>query len=486
MRASLSRVGVFGLLCCCGEPTAGGDATTQMASSGEVMTAGTSGGSGTGEQPTGEGDTEDEAVRCGAEGCSLDILLVIDNSSSMGEEQARLTASMPALVEGLREFKDGDGELLTVDVNIMVTTTDMGHPLCGAATDEYAPALGAPTVTPCTQRLSHFEAPVSLPGLCTDACPEGQAAVAMDPFIHFKGDDHNVVDPDGVGDPVVDALRCLAPQGLRGCEMAAPLEAMLQALDPGQPWNLGVRPFLREEAVLVVIVVSDATDCSLAAGGEPFFDPKHVDDPAFNLHWEDVPGMPGVKQTPTAAVCWNGAMSCEAGEEPGVYAGCVPEEKGVLQPLGRYTDHWEALRGQGKPVVMLALTGVPTVSEHNVDRPFEPSKGGVKALVFRDWSDEDLLASDVAMMTTAADQQFRRGIGPGCVSEPGTQGLPPGRIQSVCEALDVADDPETPKKDETAVRCRLESICDDSYDRALKALIGGLGPPFGKLGPAPG
>ena len=101
MRASLSRVGVFGLLCCCGEPTAGGDATTQMASSGEVMTAGTSGGSGTGEQPTGEGDTEDEAVRCGAEGCSLDILLVIDNSSSMGEEQARLTASMiPATMPG--------------------------------------------------------------------------------------------------------------------------------------------------------------------------------------------------------------------------------------------------------------------------------------------------------------------------------------------------------------------------------------------------
>lgn len=484
--AWLERMLIVGVLAAagCGEPVAMGEVSgtggSTSGTSGTTATAATTGP--VEEQPTGtSGAVEPEGARCDEDGCKIDVLLVIDNTFTMGAEQVRLATSLPKLVELLRTVKDGTGEPLATSVNIMVTTTDMGHPLCTYQPNDYTPALGSPIVTPCTEHLTHFDAQELMPELCTDFCPEGPAALAMDPFVHFAGDEHNVIDPDGMGDAVVDALGCIVPQGFPGCNMEAPLEAMLQALGPKKPWNQGERPFLRDDAALLVILLSDETDCSVAPGGFKYFDPEHVDDPALNLYWEDAVGMPGVKDVPSSAICWHSGMTCAAGNEPGVYASCAPEDRGVLHPVSRYSEFLLGLVARGKPVQMLAFTGVPTVSEYNQEQPFEPTKGGVKQLVFHDWGEDDLLASDV---NTPAELQHGYGIGPGCVSEPASQGMPPGRIQSVCEALDVADDPAT-KFDESAVNCRLESICDDSYDRALGALIGGLGP-RGWQGPAPG
>jgi hypothetical protein len=47
---------------------------------------------------------------------------------------------------------------------------------------------------------------------------------------------NNVIDPDGLGDAAADALACIGPQGIDGCGMEAPLEAMLLALQPLNAW----------------------------------------------------------------------------------------------------------------------------------------------------------------------------------------------------------------------------------------------------------
>jgi hypothetical protein len=117
---------------------------------------------------------------------------------------------------------------------------------------------------------------------------------------------------------------------------------------------------------------------------------------------------------------------------------------------------------------MLALTGVPHVTAHSPDPPFHPTAGGLQDLVHRDWQQSDIFPGDP---DSPADKDFEFGIGPGCGDPDIGHGLPPGRIQRVCESLDVADDPDTPA-DETAINCCLESVCDDDYSPAIDCLLG--------------
>ena len=166
----------------------------------------------------------------------LDLLLIVDNSGSMGEEQNNLALQFPLLVQRLRTLKDAQGQGVGADVQVMVTTTDVGHPLCAPFNKaDYQPAMGAPIDTACSDRLERFS-PIAegtpVPEACTSVCPKGASAVPTDRFIAFDPDTHNILDEDGIGDPAVDALACVAPQGIDGCGMESPLEAMRLALDP--------------------------------------------------------------------------------------------------------------------------------------------------------------------------------------------------------------------------------------------------------------
>jgi len=435
---------------------------------------------------TGESDT-DTVPGCKQDGtCNLlDILFVIDNSGSMGEEQRNLAKNFPFLIDRLRTLTDNQGSPIHADVNIMVTTTDFGHPLCTPFYKPgYAPAKGAPITTACTDRLADFtgiggNAP-SIPEACTDVCSPGAAAVPMDPFIHFDLNGDNIIDPDGMGDPVADALACIGPQGIDGCGMEAGLETMLQALEPGKPWNSGPAPFLREGAALAIIMLSDEEDC--ATKDFRYFDPANKADPEFNQFWEDVPGIPGVKGDPTSAVCWNAGTSCDDDDADGIFEACEAADKGlptdkngnmpnsVLMPIDRYIDflRTELVEKRGKQVIMLGILGVPPVTAHNEMPPFEPTAGGVKTLVYRDWLPSDILPGDTK---TAEQKQYDFGIGPGCSNPATGQAVPPVRIKEVCESLNVPDDPDV-GGDQSKLRCCIESICDQDFSPAINCLAG--------------
>lgn len=125
---------------------------------------------------------------------------------------------------------------------------------------------------------------------------------------------------------------------------------------------------------------------------------------------------------------------------------------------------------------MLGLLGVPPVTAHSPESPFEPTAGGALELVYRDWRDGeypagDILPAEFAMGVDAADKQFELGIGPGCtgIDAMGAftgQGIPPVRAKEVCEGLSF----ET--NHGTEIRCCLESICDDYYSDAFNCLAG--------------
>lgn len=405
----------------------------------------------TGTAPDLPGDT-DAPPACDGDCARVDLLIVVDNSSTTGEQQRTFTAVLPHLVARLRDAG--------ADVNVLVTTTDFGHPLCTPFyKDGYTPAKGAPIATPCVDRLSRFTSlggQVQIPDVCTDVCPVDQPATINGSVLHFAGRDTNVNDPDGAGDPAADALACLFPQGIDGCGFESPLETMLQALDPGKDWNQGPGGFLREGSTLAIVHLGDEPDCSTK--DYAYFDPANKTNPDYNLHWEDLPDTPGTKGEPTSAICWNAGMNCTDANNDGTYESCTPADKGVLQPLARYTDH---LAGMQRRVVMLALAGVPSVTAHNPDPPFEPTAGGVLDLVHRKWLASDILPGDPK---TPQQKEYDFGIGPGCSSQAVGQALPPGRIAQVCQSLDAADQ----------VHCCLESACDSDYTGAIDCLLGVL------------
>ena len=472
------------LLAACGDNGSGGSETTTTAGSGISMTqvsATEPTTTQTSINPTNEpkldlpaSDTEVPSGCNTTDGsCNLlDILFVIDNSGSMGEEQTNLAANFPYLIQKIRDLKDKKNELVNADVNIMVTTTDFGHPLCTPfEKPDYTPAKGAPINTACTDRLERFN-PIAdgnpVPQACTNGCTPGAAAVPDGPFIHFDADSNNIQGGNGMSDPVANALSCIGPQGIDGCGMEATLETMLQALDPNKDWNKGGAPFLRAGAVLAIVIVTDEEDC--AVKDYKYFDPAKAADPNYNQYWEDFPGTPGMKKDPTSAVCWNAGTNCTDANADTIYESCESADKGVLQPTARYINYLKEvlIKDKKKDVVMLGILGVPPVTQRNTEAPYEPLDGGVFDLVYRDWVPGDILPGDPK---SAATKQYEFGIGPGCSNAATGQAVPPVRVKEVCESLNIPDDPGT-DKDEAELRCCIESICDTDFSNAINCLAG--------------
>ncbi|HEY8376546.1 MAG TPA: vWA domain-containing protein [Nannocystis sp.] len=473
----LSTLGL--VLAGCGDDKSAESATT---TTGSGITNVTTPGSSTGIDPTnptsGEmkfdlPEDDSSASGCGTDSaCNwLDVLFVIDNSGTMGEEQVNLAKNFPYLIEKLRNVTDEDGNPVNANVNIMVTTTDFGHPLCTQfEKPDYDPAKGAPISTACINRLERFTGLGSNPPKFEIACTQGCSTPVepTDPFINFGPNFSNVVGADPNGDPAAQALACIGPQGIDGCGMEAPLETMLQALDPNKPWNQGPRPFLRKGAVLAIVIMTDEAECSVK--DYKYFDPKLKDDPEYNKYFEDVPGMPGVKNEPTSAVCFNAGVTCVDNNQDGIYESCMSEDKGVLQPLSRYINYLKGVlvEKEHKEVIMLGILGVPKVTEHNDKPPYEPIAGGVYDLVYRKWTQTDILPGDP---DTPEQKEYEFGIGPGCTDPATGQAIPNTRVIEVCQSLDVPDDPNTPYN-EKKVRCCIESICDDDFSDAINCLAG--------------
>jgi hypothetical protein len=380
---------------------------------------------------------------------ALDLLIVIDNAPSMVEEQINIAENLAPMLGMIQAVAD--------DVHIMVTSTDNGHPHC-LTPPGYQPLKGAPQTVACINRLTQFQGPgdVSVTEACETICPN--AVTPNDPFIAFWPGGNNVSNQDYLA-----ALRCIGPQGIAGCQHSSPLEAVYLATDPEASWNSGPNPFMRDGARLGVLVISDGPDCSVRAPeGFAFFT-----NPMMNVFWEINPdSMTKIQSTP--AVCWNGSVNCE-GLNQGVYANCSTIDAGVLYPIDRYiTRLQEELSAEyPKEVIFLGVLGVPPVTAHNPNPPYEPTAGGVAAVVYRQWMDGEYPLGDFLPdpITDAAHQEWRFGIGPGCTESDGAggfigQALPSVRIKDVCQALD----------GDGQVRCCIESICDANFVNVIDCL----------------
>ena len=407
-------------------------------------------------------------------GCTdqIDLLIVVDNTAGTGDAQKKLQRAIPGLIERLDNLTDAGGTAVEPDVHLMVTSSDFGNPSCTPLEPAgYEPTRGAPVGEACLSRIDDFtsrDGATTSPDACDSLCP---AAIAPDgDYIAFSLEGSNVpaatpTDIDGDGDddsPAAQAATCLVPQGINGCEYTSPLENMLQALSPAAEWNGGPlgdnpAPFLREGAMLVIVVLSESLDCSIS-------DFSIMDNSEFHST-DPVTGMPAA----SPALCMNAGLTCESPDSEGVYPDCrADDSEERLQLVSRYTNYLvtELRENQGKAVVMLGILGVP-------------ASGGVADLEYRAWREGahdgtedggDLLPAEIAAGVTAADKEFELGMGPGCAGRdpdnPGAfshRGLAPVRLRQVCQALDTGPD---------QAQCCIESLCADDYEAAMECLTG--------------
>ncbi|MFY0535179.1 hypothetical protein [Nannocystis pusilla] len=205
--------------------------------------------------------------------------------------------------------------------------------------------------------------------------------------------------------------------------------ALAQANSPDSHTNYG---FLRPEADLRIIIVTDEADCSY----DPEFDDIFTTNKVF---WEN-PDRPDA----TSAVCFNAGVKCE-GAGPN-YASCESQNfagdgspiadpaPAVLHPVSNYVQVLQDIQASktgGATVRLFAVAGVPIGFET-----------GNVPLTYADDPDPA--------------QQELFGIGPGCVvpTDETVVAIPPTRLLSVAEALG------TPQ---------FFSICEGSYDAAMIA-----------------
>jgi hypothetical protein len=186
----------------------------------------------------------------------VDLLFLIDNSPSMAPKQKELANRFPTLIKALQNFAMQGNP---ASYHIGVVTSDLGagpftlnqgqcHPGGDGAKLQIAPA---PTAT----------------------APAGCTGFSLGGGVHYI-DYNQLTGTDNImgitsGD-IPTAFSCIAAVGEAGCGFEHQLEAPYRALHDMIAENAG---FLRPDAILAVVYVTDEDDCS-APPTSDLFDPS--------------------------------------------------------------------------------------------------------------------------------------------------------------------------------------------------------------------
>ena len=355
----------------------------------------------------------------------VDILFVIDDSGSMAEEQALLAKNFGAFI-GVLEAPD-----IRANYRIGITTTDSGNPRCSKA--DTTPPAGDLLLSSCLDRTGDFlfngtDPPTDATYACTDVCAKSGADLEIlpttterDPVAKprpwLESLDGRTNLPEGVS--TLEAFQCFGPQGVSGCGFESHLESMYRALTkadtPGEA-NYG---FLRDSAILSVVILTDELDCSYNEAHKVIFTPDN------KVFWNS-PDDP----IPTSAVCMRAGVECIGDGDP-AFEDCYAQDydeagnpgasaaDAVLHPVGRYVDYLKGIEAakqkedSGQEVLVALIGGVPAGYED----------GG------------EIIYSGVGDPSFIDDF----GVAPGCVLGDG-KAAPPVRLREFAEAFQIGDE----------------------------------------------
>lgn len=258
-----STVLATGLLTACGPAgfgdggapwTSGESGTTGATSSGASSEGGATedetGDEGTGSEPkfdveAADTDEEGDDVDDGCE--KVDFLFVVDNSGSMGDKQAALTAAFPGFIDSIRNTVKGK------DHHIMVIDSDRGR------VAQSCPLGCQPNCNPEKYYCPCGDFPCDT-GL--DQCDKGLGAGVVRPYGGFASNMDCGISTDArymtdAEPDLADKFACIATVGVTGSAEELPFSAMVAALGDQQPAAGCNAGFLRDDAILVITIISD-------------------------------------------------------------------------------------------------------------------------------------------------------------------------------------------------------------------------------------
>jgi hypothetical protein len=288
----------------------------------------------------------------------VDILFMVDNSPSMTPKQNELQARFPELIKILDSF----GQTSPASYHIGVVTSD----------------LGAGQFT-----LSNGQCHPNGDGGKLQAIGAAAAAGCMAPTGGVNYIDYNQLmkDVNGnatsnlpAGQDLATTFTCMASVGANGCGFEHQLESVYRALKNPPPENAG---FLRPDALLVVVWVTDEDDCS-ADPNTDLFDPsaaKAMPPPA------GYGTLASYRCTEFSIEC-NGSLMPYA-DSGGALMGCTDAAPSLnhLIPVSKYINFFSKPAGAGgikvdpQDVILVDLTAPDSPVESILANPQQATPG---------------------------------------------------------------------------------------------------------------
>ncbi len=176
----------------------------------------------------------------------VDILVLVDNSKSMAEEQGNLAEEFPGLIQSLLNppidpVTGQPAHVPVKDLHIGVISSDMG--------------TGGYTVETCSDPVDGDDGVLKhTPNPLVPGC-----ASTYSTYLSYNFDTPSIPDINAMA----TGFGCIATLGTNGCGFEQQLKAVARAVEHTHPTgpNAG---FLRAESILTILFVTDEEDCSVA------------------------------------------------------------------------------------------------------------------------------------------------------------------------------------------------------------------------------
>lgn len=218
---------------------------------------------------TDDGDEHSEQVGC----TKVDFLFVIDNSGSMTEEQMALVTSFPGFISTISDT------LMAQDYHLMVTDTDAAsvgassssifnnqvmcepHPTCcqGACNGVGGIIIQPPPVQCNGEPCANFPLPTG----CDAEIGAGKDKDQQDQPCGIEGGNRYMLDSQP---NLEQTFSCAALVGAGGDGLERPMDAVMAAIGSQSEAGGCNEGFLRDDAVLVVTVITDEDDLNQSEG----------------------------------------------------------------------------------------------------------------------------------------------------------------------------------------------------------------------------
>jgi hypothetical protein len=298
---------------------------------------------------------------------NIDILFMIDNSSSMTSMQTKLITQLPIFMQVLAALPMG-----LPSVHVAVVSCDMGAPSDAM--------IGCATTTAGSDDGKFYTAPE---GTCTS----NDFTTPTDMYIQddAAGTTKNFSDPDnGTGAGLAKVFSCIALLGSNGCGFEHQLASIDRALGSDGAGPPTDPTFLRDDAYLGIVMLTNEDDCSAPAQnngmGEPIYSLEGGDNtltgpgagpggPVGNYRCNGVP-YGGHKCVDTTPGSTNMTLQqpplfepadATANGDVANFSNCVPDDDSTsaLIPVSTFISDIQSLKSDPlNQILVAAVTGV--------------------------------------------------------------------------------------------------------------------------------